>query len=160
MKSSPIGWIRSPRKTQEGAPVQPRYGDESDAAEIVIESAFRESLRDLEGFERIWVLTWLDRAKDYRPLVVPYRDTVERGLFATRSPSRPNPIGLSCVELLSVDREAGLVSVGATDLLDGTPVLDVKPYIPEIDAFPDARAGWFGDSTSNRGRADDRFEDA
>jgi tRNA-Thr(GGU) m(6)t(6)A37 methyltransferase TsaA len=160
VRLTPIGRVRGRHEEQEGAPIQPVYGDEGDAATVEIDPPYRAGLRDLEGFERIWLVAWLGDAKDFRPLVVPYRDTVERGLFSTRSPARPNPIGLSCVELRSVDIEAGLLEVGPTDLLDGTAVLDVKPYISGIDAFPDSRAGWFEASSSPRDRADDRFEGA
>jgi tRNA (Thr-GGU) A37 N-methylase len=91
--------------------------------------------------------------------VVPYRDVVPRGLFATRAPSRPNPIGLSCLRLLSVDSGTGILILESGDLLDGTPVLDLKPYLPGVDAFPDARSGWFGASRSPREQADGRFEE-
>jgi tRNA-Thr(GGU) m(6)t(6)A37 methyltransferase TsaA len=156
MDLTPIGTVRSSYREQAGTPIQPAYGEVE--AEIRIEEPFRAALADLEGFERIWVITWLDRAGSWRPRVVPYRDTVERGLFSTRAPSRPNPVGLSCVRLLSTDPDAGVVRVAAVDLLDGTPVLDLKPYLPAVDAFPDSRAGWFEASRERRREADGRFE--
>jgi tRNA-Thr(GGU) m(6)t(6)A37 methyltransferase TsaA len=152
-----IGRLRSAHERQEGTPIQPVYGEEEAAVEIG--PRWREALRDLEGFDRVWLLTHLDRAGEYRLRVVPYRDEVERGLFSTRAPARPSPIGLSCVRLLSVDQEAGILRIGPVDLLDGTPVLDVKPYLPEFDSFPDARAGWFDASGVDRDRADGRFAD-
>jgi len=152
-----IGRVRSAHTSQQGTPIQPVFGEHADRAQLEIDAPFREALADLSGFGRIWVLTWLDRAPPFRPRVVPHRDTVERGLFATRAPCRPSPLGLSCVELLAVDAESGLLELGATDLLDGTPVLDIKPYLPGVDAFPDARAGWFGASLEEGRRADDRF---
>jgi len=109
----------------------------------VVFEEFREGLDDLEGFDRIWVVAWMDKAAAFRLKVVPYRDNVLRGLFATRAPSRPNPIGLSCLEIESVDRESGVIKVKGADLLDGTPILDLKPYIPQVDAFPESRSGWF-----------------
>lgn len=157
MELTPIGWIRSPYREHAGTPVQPPFGDQ--ATEIEIDETYRDALADLDGFDWIWVITWLDRAKPWRPLVVPYRDTVERGLFATRAPSRPNPIGLSCVRLLSIDFESGILHLESADFLDGTPVLDLKPYIPRVDAFPDAGAGWFDVSETAREEADGRFEE-
>jgi tRNA-Thr(GGU) m(6)t(6)A37 methyltransferase TsaA len=156
MKLTPIGRVRSPYESQAGTPIQPAVG--RGRARVEIDPPFREALRDLEGFDRIWLLTWLDRAREFRPLVVPYRDTVERGLFSTRAPARPNPIGLSLVTVESVDPRSGTVEIGPVDLLDGTPVLDIKPYVPRFDAFPDAAAGWHDESRTRRDRADDRFE--
>ncbi len=140
---------------QKGTPIQPHTG-QPDPAEIHIDPPWREGLSDLEGFDRIWLLVWLDRAKPCRLKVVPYRDNVPRGVFSTRAPSRPNPIGLSCVRLLAVEAEEGVLRVEAVDLLDGTPVLDIKPYVPEFDAFPGAAAGWHSRGL-RRDRADDRF---
>ena len=104
---------------------------------------FEQGLRDLDGFERIWLLFQFDRNQSWRPTVappVPPRDGRRVGVFASRSPYRPNPIGLTCVRLLAVE---GLrLVVDEADLLDGTPILDIKPYIPRADAFPEARAGW------------------
>lgn len=116
---------------------------------------FLDALADLAGFERLWLLYHLDRAAAFKPRVVPYRDTVERGLFATRSPSRPNPIGLSAVRLISVERDGLLVE--GLDVLDETPLLDIKPYVPEFDSHPSSKAGWF-ESALKTERADGRFE--
>ena len=86
---------------------------------------------------------------------MPFRDDVQRGLFATRAPCRPNPVGLSCVRVLSI-RE-NLLTVGGVDILDGTPLLDIKPYVPEFDAFGQSRAGWLEGGGNGQTRADDRF---
>ena len=86
---------------------------------------------------------------------MPYRDTRTHGLFATRSPSRPNPIGLSVVKLLG--REKNVLRVRGVDILDGTPLLDIKPYVPEFDAFPTAKAGWLDEHREDCRRADGRF---
>ena len=152
-----IGRVRSTCTEQSGTPIQPVFGDDGVTTTVEIDAAYREALADLAGFGRVWILAWLDRAPAFRARVVPYRDTVERGLFATRAPCRPNPLGLSCVELRAVDVEHGVLTLGPCDLLDGTPVVDVKPYVPAADAFPDAAAGWFGDGEAGMQRADDRF---
>lgn len=157
MDTQRIGRVRSPHTNQEGTPIQPAFGAADEVTRVEIDAPYREGLADLAGYGRVWLLTWLDRAPAYRARVVPYRDTVERGLFSTRAPCRPNPVGLSCVELRGVDVENGLLTLGPCDLLDGTPVIDVKPYVPAADAFPDAAPGWFGDGETGRRQADDRF---
>lgn len=137
----PIGIIRTSHLGDKHPPIQPAV-DESSIGVIEIYAEYRAGLSDLEGFERIWILFWMDRAKPYEMKVVPYRDVVFRGLFATRAPSRPNPIGISPVRLLEIDVEAGRLKVAGADMLDRTPILDIKPYSPEFDAFPTAKAGW------------------
>ena len=103
---------------------------------------FETALSDLDGFERMWVVFVFDRNHDWKPKVSPPITGGRKryGVFATRSPHRPNPIGLSCVKLEKID---GLkIEVSGHDFLDGTPVLDLKPYIPAADAFPASKAGW------------------
>ena len=111
---------------------------------------FETALRDLDGFERIWVIFLFHENEGWRPTTrppVPPRGKDRVGTFASRSPYRPNPIGLSCVRLLKIE---GLsLYVDEADLLNGTPVLDIKPYIPMADAFPDARAGWVEEQEGN-----------
>ena len=104
---------------------------------------FEQALRDLDGFERVWLIFQFHENAKWRPTVrppVPPPDHDRVGVFASRSPYRPNPIGLSCVRLLAV--EPLRLIVDEADLLDGTPILDIKPYIPKADAFPDAKCGW------------------
>lgn len=151
-----IGFIRSPYKRAMGAPIQPIYA-ESVEGDVVVDESFASALDDIDGFERIWLLYCLDRAKPWKSKVVPYRDTHERGLFATRAPSRPNPVGLSVVRLLA--RQGNALRVRGLDILDGTPLLDIKPYVPEFDAFPGSKAGWFDARRGGRRRADGRFHD-
>lgn len=151
----PIGRVRSPFQEPAGTPIQPVFAGESEGI-VEVFPEYAEGLRDLDGFERIWLLYWLDRAPPACLRVVPFRDEVERGVFATRVPCRPNPIGLSCVRLLRIERN--LLTVAGVDILDGTPVLDIKPYVPQFDAFPQSRAGWLDKSGSNRILADRRFE--
>ena len=151
----PIGVIRTPFSEQRETPIQPAYA-QGVRGTLEVDPAYREALADLDGFERIWVIYRFDRAKAFQPLVVPYRDAVVRGLFATRAPSRPNPIGLSVLRLLGID--GTVVHVTDVDVLDGTPLLDIKPYVPAFDAFPDAAAGWLDAAGTGRTRADRRFE--
>ena len=150
-----IGKIKSSYIKQAGTPIQPHLKKSADA-EIHIKEEYREGLADLESFDRIWALTLLDRAKEYKMKVIPYRDTTERGLFATRAPSRPNNIGLSCVRLVSVNKTDGIIKVQGIDFLNETPVLDIKPYVPEFDSFPESSAGWLN-NTNIRKYADARF---
>ena len=147
----PIGVIRSPHRVAAGTPIQPAYADQSEGM-----------LRSLEHppknvADRIWLVYSFDRAGPFKPRVVPYRDTREHGLFATRSPCRPNPIGISAVRL--VGRERNVLHVSGLDILDGTPLLDIKPYVPQFDAHTASRAGWLDDSETDRRLADGRFHD-
>jgi tRNA-Thr(GGU) m(6)t(6)A37 methyltransferase TsaA len=112
--------------------------------ELHILPEFREGLADLDGFDRCWVLAWMHQARGAPLRVHPPIHTEEHGVFATRSPDRPNPLALSCVKLQSMDKEKGVIRVERIDFLDGTPILDIKPYIPESDAFPNAASGWHG----------------
>ena len=141
-----IGLIRSPHADLARTPRQPGATATTREAIIALHPlpGIREALRDLEGMERIWVLSWFHRVRNWRPMVLPPRGArVRRGVFATRSPHRPNPIGLSLVRLLGVD---GLtLRIDDVDLLDGTPVLDLKPYHPSVEAHPTSRAGWIDD---------------
>lgn len=152
----PIGVIYTPFCEAPGTPIQPAYA-EGALGQVVLDEGYVAAALDIEGFERVWLIYWLDRAGPYKPRVVPYRDTREHGLFATRSPCRPNPIGMSVVRLLG--REGGVLKVADVDMLDGTPLLDIKPYVPEFDARPSSRAGWFEKAGENRRHADGRFHD-
>lgn len=138
----PIGIVHSSFSTKFSAPHQP---EEESAAENTIELLprhnFEQALQDLAGFSRIWLLWWFHENATWKPLVRPPRGTAtKRGVFATRSPHRPNPIGITAVELRSISGRT--LTIGPCDLLDGTPILDIKPYIPAIDSFPEASIGW------------------
>jgi tRNA-Thr(GGU) m(6)t(6)A37 methyltransferase TsaA len=97
-------------------------------------------LDDLQGFDRIWLISWLDRAQGWKPRVLPPRGGSKRGVLATRAPHRPNPIGLSAVRLDRI--EGHRIFIEDHDLLDGTPIIDIKPYLPYSDAHPGSAAGW------------------
>jgi tRNA-Thr(GGU) m(6)t(6)A37 methyltransferase TsaA len=152
----PIGVVHSPFLEPTGTPVQPAFAGEGATGTIEVFGTFVEGLSDIEGFERIWVLAWLDRSKPARMRVVPFLDDHRRGLFSTRSPNRPNPIGISALRLLG--RAGGVLEVADLDLLDGTPVLDIKPYAQSIDVFPGTGDGWLTRPERRGGRpADGRF---
>lgn len=137
----PIGIIHSPRTTPEGTPIQPAA-----AADIIgtveIDAAYRGGLVDLEGFSHIILLYHNHLVADFSLRVTPFLDDAPRGVFATRAPRRPNAIGLSIVELISVDADTGKLEVRGLDALDGTPLLDIKPYVPAFDAPSATRIGW------------------
>lgn len=142
----PIGWVVSPYQRRFGTPQQATAVDSDREAVLELDPALipPEALRDLQGIERIWVLAYLHQSGTWGPQVRPPRGArVRRSLFATRSPDRPNPIGLSAIELLRV--EGTNLHVRGIDLLDGTPILDIKPYVPYADAFPESKAGWIDD---------------
>lgn len=151
----PIGVIHSPFMEASGTPIQPRTA-EGVTATAEIDERFAEGLARLEGFTRVWLVTWLDRSSPCQLRVRPYLADIECGVFATRAPSRPNPIGLSCVRLVRI--EGTTLHLAEVDLLDGTPLLDIKPYAPRFDCYPDVRAGWLDDVQLGNQTADGRFE--
>jgi tRNA-Thr(GGU) m(6)t(6)A37 methyltransferase TsaA len=138
----PIGIISSPRKHRYDVPRQGSL-DESHEARILLHEGhhFEQAIDDLKGFDRIWLLYVFHLNEGWKPRVqVPRHRQDKVGVFATRAPYRPNPIGLSCVRLLEIEGLA--LRIGECDLLDGTPLLDIKPYLPYADSFPDAATGW------------------
>jgi tRNA-Thr(GGU) m(6)t(6)A37 methyltransferase TsaA len=138
---TPIGVVRSPYAALDGMPLQTVAATEVEAT-VELDPRVHAALRDLDGFSHLWLVAHLHRVEAWAPEVVPFLDTQPRGVLATRSPRHPNPIGLSVVELLSV--EPGVLRIRGIDLLDGTPVLDVKPVVPEFDVVrADVRTGWF-----------------
>ena len=138
----PIGFIRTEMRTKFDSPHQPRDGvEQRNIIELIPGLDLQTAARDLVGFDRIWLVWWFHRNTTWRPLVLPPRGGARRrGVFATRSPHRPNPIGITSVPLIEVTKHH--IVVGNTDLVDGTPILDIKPYIPSVDAFPTAAQGW------------------
>jgi tRNA (adenine37-N6)-methyltransferase len=153
-----IGTIRTPFTTLEGMPIQPS-GARDVKGEIILEPQYEEGLRDLDGFSHIILIYHFHLSKGYRLTVKPFLETVNRGLFSTRAPRRPNPIGLSIVRLVKIDGPT--LHVQDVDVIDGTPLLDIKPWVPAFDGCKNARAGWLeekqGDSRSLK--SDRRFAD-
>ncbi|MCC6625873.1 MAG: tRNA (N6-threonylcarbamoyladenosine(37)-N6)-methyltransferase TrmO [Chloroflexi bacterium] len=153
---TPIGIIRSPYTDIAGMPVQVA-GAAGVAAAIELDPAYAAGLRDIAGFSHLILLYHLHLVRAPALEVVSFLDTVSHGIFATRSPARPNPIGLSVVRLLAV---AGTrLAIDGVDVVDGTPLLDLKPYVPTFDAIATDRIGWYAGKVERVAevRADDRF---
>ncbi|MGD0227483.1 MAG: tRNA (N6-threonylcarbamoyladenosine(37)-N6)-methyltransferase TrmO [Terriglobia bacterium] len=157
MKVKPIGVIHSPFRQATGTPIQPCFARGVEGR-VEVFKEFVPGLRDLAGFERIWLLYWFDRTVIETPglLVKPYLDSARRGVFATRAPARPNPIGLSAVRLRKI--RDNTLTICDVDILNGTPLLDIKPYVPKFDSFSVARMGWLKGAMAKRTVADNRFE--
>jgi len=138
----PIGFIRTYKQVKFQARHQPlEHEPERNLLELEPGNNFEQALHDLAGFSRVWLVWWFHRNTGWRPRVMPPRGPAKRrGVFATRSPHRPNPLGLTPVQLIKIDGRK--LILGPCDLVDGTPVFDIKPYIPAYDAFPEAKAGW------------------
>lgn len=154
---TPIGIIHTPFTELEGMPIQPA-GAAGIQGTVEVFETFRPGLQDLDGFSHIVLLYHLHRSQGFDLSVVPFLDTEPRGLFATRAPRRPNAIGLSVVELERI--EDGVLHVRNVDILDGTPLLDIKPYVREFDAQGDVRTGWLetADKDARTRRSDRRFQ--
>ena len=153
---SPIGIIHSSHKTKAGTPIQPSRLVRSEG-KVEIFPKFKPGLLDLEGFSKIWLIFHLHAMSNFKLEVKPYLDDQTRGVFATRAPARPNPIGLSLVDLLSI--KDGILEVNGLDILDGTPLLDIKPFIPDVDHTEGVKVGWLEGKTHHfkTHRADKRF---
>ena len=139
---APIGLLHTGLRWRYEAPRQAGFSEAKARIELYPGRGFEQALEDLAGFERVWVVFIFHLNATWKPKVTPPYAPENRkyGVFSTRSPHRPNPIGLSCVELEGID---GLnVYLNHCDILDRTPVLDIKPYIPAVDAFPESKAGW------------------
>jgi tRNA-Thr(GGU) m(6)t(6)A37 methyltransferase TsaA len=141
----PIGVIHSPFKEVKGTPIQPT-GAEGIKGVIEIDQEYRHGLKDLDGFSHLILLYHFHLAKGYSLQVRPYLDTTSHGVFATRIPGRPNPIGLSIVRLVKINDCT--IHIQDVDIIDGTPLLDIKPYVPVFDHRETCEIGWL------KGRAD------
>ena len=144
-----IGVIRSPHTKREDTPIQPVFA-KGVAGRVEVLPEYEAGLRDIEGFSHIYLIYVFDRGGATRLSVVPYLGDTERGVFATRAPCRPNALGMSLVRLLR--REGTVLHVEDIDVLDGTPLLDIKPYIGRYDSRNDARSGWQDDVSDDTAR--------
>ncbi len=147
----PIGVIRTPHVERRDAPRQPS-AEADDTGRIEVEPALSDGLRDLEGFSHILLIFLLDRSEGYELEVTPPLDDRSHGVFATRSPRRPNPIGVSTVRLEGI--EGNVLHVRGPDMLDGTPLLDIKPYHPNLAPAGPLRGGWIDEVRAGADRAD------
>lgn len=138
----PIGLVHTPYHRFYDTPRQPGADAVVDESYVELFGGhnYEQALEDLQGCQRIWLVVYFHRATTWKPKVLPPRGRVKRGVFSTRSPHRPNPIGITCCELLGVHGRR--IAIRGTDLIDGTPLLDIKPYLPYADAFPDSSVRW------------------
>ena len=154
---TPIGTIHSPFTDTQNMPIQPTGAAGIDGT-IDLNPEYREGLQDLDGFSHIILIYHLHRSEGYSLTVTPFLDETPRGLFATRAPKRPNPIGISVVELVGI--EQNLLQITNVDILDGTPLLDIKPYVPAMQPQEQIRTGWLSvvsEEEMQQKRSDDRF---
>lgn len=149
LSCTPIGYFHSSQTEKYMAAKQSPLSHPESNGRILLcpDCNYETALEDLQGFERIWLIYWFHNNHGWKPKVMTPRGGSKRGVFATRSPHRPNPIGLSCVPLIAVSGRE--LHIGPNDLLDGTPILDIKPYLNYADAFPESRQGWIDDSIQN-----------
>lgn len=157
MVFKPIGVIHSPFKKQEGTPIQPRAGKNIKGT-VEVFPEYAGGLKDLDGFSHIMLIFHLHLSKKWSLQVYPYMDDKLRGVFATRAPRRPNAIGVSVVRLIRIKRN--LLYIQDLDIIDGTPLLDIKPYVPEFDRRQSFRIGWLKRRVrhAESKKADKRFE--
>jgi tRNA (adenine37-N6)-methyltransferase len=153
----PIGIIHSPFSAIDGMPIQPA-GAKGIKGTVEVFPEYKGGLKDLEGFSHIILLYHFHLSRGYKLRVIPFMDSKLRGIFATRAPKRPNPIGLSVVKLQGI--EGRILYIENVDIIDNTPLLDVKPYVPEFDKLTSARIGWLkkARSTVSQSRSDKRFK--
>ncbi len=154
--AQPIGTIHSPHKTLEGMPIQPSGASDVIGTAHILDD-FAPGLKDVEGFSHLILLYAFHESSGFSLEVTPFMDTTIRGLFATRAPRRPNPIGLSVVQL--VKRQGNILTLQGVDILDGTPLLDIKPYVPAFDSPQVSATGWLETraDASKKIRSDERF---
>ncbi len=152
-----IGIISSPHKSIEGIPIQP-VGAKGIEGEIELKEEFTEGLKDLDRFSHIIVIYDFHKSNEFKLTVKPFLDKEPHGIFATRAPKRPNPIGLSVLKLNKIEKN--ILYVENVDILDGTPVLDIKPYVSRFDFVEDEKNGWLerNIAESVNKRSDKRFE--
>ena len=152
----PIGVIYSPFKELEKMPIQPKSAA-GELGRVVVDDEYLNGLQDLEGFSHIYLLYKFHECRKTKLKVIPFMDVVERGVFATRAPVRPNHIGLSIVRLLEV--KGNTLVIEGVDVLDGTPLLDIKPYVAKFDQVTLSRDGWVkaGEEEISEKRSDSRF---
>jgi tRNA-Thr(GGU) m(6)t(6)A37 methyltransferase TsaA len=151
-----IGVIHTPFKEKQGTPIQGHLAPDTRGT-VEVFPQYAEGLKDTEGFSHLVIIYCFHKSEGYDLLSKPFLEEKKRGIFAIRGPRRPNAIGLTPVRLLK--REGNILHISGVDMLDGTPLLDIKPYVPEFDHFSDIKRGWLEGRLEKprRTRADDRF---
>lgn len=139
MELTPIGIIHTPHATKEACPIQPQFAAKA-IGRVELNREYEAGLQDIEGFSHIYLLYHLDRAGEIEMVRHTFLDDEPHGIYASRHPCRPNAIGLSIVQLLG--REGNVLTVRGVDMLDRTPLLDIKPYMPKFDCIASASEGW------------------
>jgi tRNA-Thr(GGU) m(6)t(6)A37 methyltransferase TsaA len=152
----PIGIIHSQFNTVSGMPIQPSAASGTKGT-VEIFTDYAAGLKDLEGFSHVILLYHFHLSEGYQLEVIPFLDSKKHGIFATRAPRRPNQIGLSVVKLTKI--EDNILYIEKVDVVNGTPLLDIKPYVPDFDKIEEIQIGWLSDSKHrmSSGKADDRF---
>lgn len=148
----PIGTIFTPFKDSQGTPIQAGAA-QGVAGRVEVFPEFADGLKDLEGFSHLLLLYYFHLSRNFSLTVKPFLDNEERGVFATRAPARPNPLGLSLVRLKL--REGTTLHVLDVDMINATPLLDIKPFVPEFDCRPEARIGWMTGKVQRMGEVKD-----
>ena len=153
----PVGIVHTPFKSKEGMPIQTR-GGKGIKGQIIVKEELASGLTDLDGFSHIILIYHFHKSVGFDLQTIPFLDNNKRGVFSTRAPKRPNSIGISVVRLLSIDKN--ILNIENVDILDGTPLLDIKPYIPDFDIHKIEKIGWVENKTDklNEIKSDKRFE--
>lgn len=154
MKFDPIGIIYTEFEEKAGVPIQATFGKDR-TAKIILNEIYTDGLKDLNEISHVFLLYHFDRHTDFQMIVKPYMDETPRGLFATRAPKRPNGIGLSLVEILSIEKN--VITFKGVDMLNKTPLIDIKPFVPDIDFAENARSGWYEKVKAKPRLSDNRF---
>lgn len=154
MNYNPIGTIYTDFLEKAGIPIQATFG-KNYQAKIILKKEFQEGLKDLSEISHVFLLYHFNQHQDYKMIVKPYMDETPRGLFATRAPKRPNGIGLSLVEILKI--EENIIYFKGVDMLNETPLLDIKPFIHDIDYAENSRSGWYEKVKDKPRLSDSRF---
>jgi len=152
-----IGTIHTPHKTKDGIPIQSKYA-KGIKGTIKLKKKYISGLLDLDGFSHIYLIYYFHKSEGYKLQVIPFLDKLVHGVFSTRAPRRPNAIGISVVKLISINDN--MLEIENVEMLDGTPLLDIKAYIPEFDNYKVEKRGWFSKNIDNFNDivSDDRFD--
>lgn len=154
----PIGIIHTPFPEPEGIPIQGALRNDLEG-DVEVYPEYQDGLKDIDGFSHLILIYYFHQAASCSLISKPFLDETSRGIFSIRGPRRPNPIGMTVVRLVSIFENQ--LRIAGIDMVDGTPLLDIKPYLPDIDAHEATRLGWIGDKLKTEGKtakADDRFE--